>query len=468
MNKTLSLACRKIPYIPELRSLCSSVTGCLQLVQMEYWFSKNPHGFYKFLSPCDHEKYRDGDSWTEELGFSEHEFRAAFEVNGVSYTRKDFVASLQEGSDPFQAKLYCRVYDSKTGLTYYFRNHTVMDTVLNNMFTSSSSQVALIPSMTGNVSMGINISEEILNGLSSEMKSFYLRILKILRSEVKNSDLYNKEHKITARDDNKKAAAKQSRDLDKNTRPMVLQEISAAAFFEQEENIGSNLQELAKPLLSTSCHDAWHLDAGALEKQEPPVSQIMPEEKITDPLTTAQHQHVRQVAKEYSQQYGKQLGNKNEKNLYDEICCDLLNPKSWTLCGNDFLRKLNVIKKHIREGRWGIVTPLVRESTSGEPIALAGAYSTEILVLAEQYLTLLREAEDCYYFLKGTVAERDEFVKRKEQDRMKKILQETPPVQQALRAYGVLEAIESNFPLNLKAFTPQANQSTKTKEALSC
>lgn len=67
-----------IPYRKELNAITGGVTATILLQQIIYWYSNNGNKpFYKFIEPCQHEKYTDGDSWCEELGFSRKEFLTA-------------------------------------------------------------------------------------------------------------------------------------------------------------------------------------------------------------------------------------------------------------------------------------------------------------------------------------------------------------------------------------------------------
>ena len=95
--------------------LCSPYLGLIR-GQLEYWFSKKPQGFYKFLEPCNHPLYRAGDSWTEELGFSRRVFNAAFDLIGVRYKSKTAFLNAQ---DKFQGKLYASYHDRKTNKTHF-------------------------------------------------------------------------------------------------------------------------------------------------------------------------------------------------------------------------------------------------------------------------------------------------------------------------------------------------------------
>lgn len=131
MNKTLAFCQRRIPYIPELRALCEgSVNATIVFQQLEYWFASHPEGFYKFLSPCAHPECLPGDTWVEELMFSEKEFRAAFDHIGVRYKS---LKQAQSAPDPFQGKMYFSYTDAIARKTYYRRNHDLVDTHLTDL-----------------------------------------------------------------------------------------------------------------------------------------------------------------------------------------------------------------------------------------------------------------------------------------------------------------------------------------------
>ena len=67
-----------IPYRKELNKITSSVTATILLQQMLHRYKlSNYKPFYKFIEPCDSALYKEGDSWTEELGFSVKEFKTA-------------------------------------------------------------------------------------------------------------------------------------------------------------------------------------------------------------------------------------------------------------------------------------------------------------------------------------------------------------------------------------------------------
>lgn len=69
---------RSIPYRPKLKAYFGSTNAAILLQQIWFHFkNKKYQPFYKFLEPCGHELYREGDSWFEELEFSAEEISGA-------------------------------------------------------------------------------------------------------------------------------------------------------------------------------------------------------------------------------------------------------------------------------------------------------------------------------------------------------------------------------------------------------
>lgn len=129
------------PYFKELMPVAKgNVASAILLAQLEWRFAKYPNGFYKFTEPCLNGKYTLGDSWVEELGFTDKQFRAAFDSIGVRYrSKKEFNFSLAKsihfmaivpGSDQLEERLYCSYTDRKTGLTWYCRNDRLVSEIL--------------------------------------------------------------------------------------------------------------------------------------------------------------------------------------------------------------------------------------------------------------------------------------------------------------------------------------------------
>jgi hypothetical protein len=127
-----------IPYVKEIRTIAGSVTATILWQQLDYWFSKNPDGFYKFLEPCTLTLYKKGCSWVEEVGFSSNEFRNAFSKIGIAYkSKKEFDSSSNIFLKNNKTYYFCSYYDRIKNLTFYYRNHKLVDDTLNAIISST-------------------------------------------------------------------------------------------------------------------------------------------------------------------------------------------------------------------------------------------------------------------------------------------------------------------------------------------
>lgn len=137
-NRILHLTRNTIPYVKELQPLAGSVAGCILMQQLDYWFERHSEGFWKFLEPSNHARYKAGDSWTEELGMTPDEFRTAFDRIGIRYKSKGIFDATK---DKFQKKFYCSYLDRRENLTYYFRNHLLVDEALDALISRDQQSV---------------------------------------------------------------------------------------------------------------------------------------------------------------------------------------------------------------------------------------------------------------------------------------------------------------------------------------
>lgn len=115
-----------IPYYPTLSVKFGSVTAAILYRQLVYWFKKMEYKpFYKFLKPCEHGAYKTGESWTEELGMTETEFRTAFQKIGIAYkSKKEFDKTENKFIDnKGEEKYFCSYIDRLERKTYYFMNN---------------------------------------------------------------------------------------------------------------------------------------------------------------------------------------------------------------------------------------------------------------------------------------------------------------------------------------------------------
>lgn len=125
------LPMKKICYYPELVTVTESITAALMMSQLEFWFkAREGRSFYKFLEPCEHERYKEGDSWQEELGMSGSEIRSAFKKIGMPYKSKK---AFNEAEDIFQGQYYASYYDRIRKVTYYFRNTAKVTAIFDEL-----------------------------------------------------------------------------------------------------------------------------------------------------------------------------------------------------------------------------------------------------------------------------------------------------------------------------------------------
>ncbi|MBA3285768.1 MAG: hypothetical protein H0U27_12015, partial [Nitrosopumilus sp.] len=137
----------------------NKITGCqratLILSTLEYWFEKKPDGFYKFIEPCSHRLYREGDSWTEQLGCDRKSFSSSFDKIATRYKS---CRAYEKADDKFQGKMYASYYDRNTNQTYFIRNCELANKVL----------AELIPAKKNNCKKEDYIAPKVINSLTSE------------------------------------------------------------------------------------------------------------------------------------------------------------------------------------------------------------------------------------------------------------------------------------------------------------
>lgn len=185
----------KLIYYKELRQYAGGVTASILMVQMDFWFSRHPDGFYKFLSPIpSHVDYVAGDSWTEELGFSEAEFRTAFDAIGIRHLSK---SAFKNAENPFllkkvvtidgklqeiiEEKLYCSYHDKKNGLTWYFRNHAKVDRLIFELSAQKSVKQRKKPSSVDKQSQS-TVDKESQSTVDKQSQSLEMKDLNLHNS----------------------------------------------------------------------------------------------------------------------------------------------------------------------------------------------------------------------------------------------------------------------------------------------
>ena len=100
------------------------IIGCdratLIFDRLEFYSSRQPDGFYKFIEPNSHKLYKKDDSWTELLDCHRTSFWRAFKFIGKKHTSR---WTFEESEDKFEGKLYASYYDRLTNRMFFVRNH---------------------------------------------------------------------------------------------------------------------------------------------------------------------------------------------------------------------------------------------------------------------------------------------------------------------------------------------------------
>lgn len=105
-------------YYPILNPWTGSVNGTLFLLQALYWFEKEKEPFYKFQKPSSHILYKPGDSWTEELGLTNSQFKSVLKAVGTKLKRGEQYDLLH-----CQLVLY---WNSGNGIHFYCPNYPAL------------------------------------------------------------------------------------------------------------------------------------------------------------------------------------------------------------------------------------------------------------------------------------------------------------------------------------------------------
>ena len=127
-----------IKFDPRIKRLTGCDRATLILEKIEYFFSKMPNGFYKFIEPCEHRLYKRFDSWSEELGCDRKCFTRAWER--IAFRHKSRRA-FEEAIDKFEGKLYASFYDRNRNQMFFIRNHELANETLKEFYKPKKSKI---------------------------------------------------------------------------------------------------------------------------------------------------------------------------------------------------------------------------------------------------------------------------------------------------------------------------------------
>lgn len=121
-----------IAYRPKLKTITFGALASI-LFQQVVHRAKNNHWkpFYKFTLPCDHPDCREGDSWCEELGFTESEF----------LTARDYIADkVEKGSSKIEIGKHSPLvyyWTDSNRRTWYEVNRNLADSLMEALYDDS-------------------------------------------------------------------------------------------------------------------------------------------------------------------------------------------------------------------------------------------------------------------------------------------------------------------------------------------
>jgi hypothetical protein len=124
---------RILTYRPSLKPLGKSIIGTMLLSQIIYWDDKCGGEFYKFMSPCDHPKYKEGESWEEDFEESWDVLSKALNGFAVKKSKKN----KEKYGDTYKEVLeqaLVTYYTDNERITYYTLNRKVLNKLLNGIY----------------------------------------------------------------------------------------------------------------------------------------------------------------------------------------------------------------------------------------------------------------------------------------------------------------------------------------------
>jgi hypothetical protein len=122
-----------ITYRPALRAIGGSVAGTVLLQQIMYWDDKANGKFYKFSERCEHDAYKEGDSWEEELGMSAKELRTALNHFAFKCGKKNKDKFGEEYNAKREASVV-QYYTDSGRVTWYMLNRDVLSKLLSGIY----------------------------------------------------------------------------------------------------------------------------------------------------------------------------------------------------------------------------------------------------------------------------------------------------------------------------------------------
>lgn len=125
-----------IPYRPQFNQITGRVTASILLQQIAYWWEvQGRKPFYKFRAKCSADRYHEGDSWTEELGFSSDEFDTALRTIGTKITKGTSKSAALASREVDHMVIY---WTDSNHLTWYQLNEEAFYPLVDRLYVRES------------------------------------------------------------------------------------------------------------------------------------------------------------------------------------------------------------------------------------------------------------------------------------------------------------------------------------------
>lgn len=126
-----------VTYRPRLNEITGRVTATILLQQVLFRAQQVDYQpFYKFRAPCGHTLYREGDSWTEELGFTVREFDTALKAIGTKIKKGNNKADALNGTGVRNLVIY---WTDASRVTWYLLNVGLLERMLERLYANCAS-----------------------------------------------------------------------------------------------------------------------------------------------------------------------------------------------------------------------------------------------------------------------------------------------------------------------------------------
>lgn len=123
---------RYVSHREEFKQITGDLPSAILLTQIVFYASRKGWGsFYKFNQPCEHELYQEGDSWTEEFGWSYYQLSKARGKIATKNTTGGDPKAILQGDSMDSLVMY---WTDRSNVTSYYLNKSLLDECLQRLY----------------------------------------------------------------------------------------------------------------------------------------------------------------------------------------------------------------------------------------------------------------------------------------------------------------------------------------------